>query len=358
MDCFLLVNPGLEQLAQQELEELVKTKASISGQALEFSLPGNKELIALCTRGQSFRRLLVLIEKFSKLEEFDVDKIDFPWPDYFPPQFSFKIEVEGVKGQENRFQLVREGAQKLFPCWEKKRFTPTLDVKKGQFSLVLYWTGRHYLLGIDCIGEVDARSYRLFPHQATFKGDLAYYFIRQSGFKPKEKLLIGFVRDGGLAIEAALYANKLPGRQVVKVPRSAFPLPQLPQRPLKQKKISSPIISFDPNRQNIIAAQKNGRIAGVTEAVEFHRYSLDELDTRFSPEEFDRIIIHLTRKDEEKINELFYQCNYVLEKAGHLFIIGRTGLELPVPENYGLVKEQEIQRGESTYKWWLMKKKG
>ncbi len=374
MHCFAIVNPGLEVVAQREIKELVKAKAVISRQALEFSIKGTKELVALCGRGQAFRRLMVLIGKFSSIEELNLSTFAFPWPDYFPPTFSFKIDVEGVKGQENRFELAGQLLKKLFPFFQEKGFTPTADVRKGTFTLVLYRTGsdmemdnaskaeNQYLLGLDCTGDVDSRAYRVFPHQATFKGDLAYYFIRKSGYKPtpNSKMLIGFVRDGGLAIEAALFANKLPMREVAKMPFHNFPSvasETLQKEKNKKRKTPSKIISFDPNRQSIIAAQKNGKIAVVAEAVEFHRYTLDELDTRFSTEEFDNIIVHLTKKDEEKINELFYQGNYVLKKGGYLFVIGRGGLELPTPENYQLKEQGEIQRGDSGYRWWLMGKK-
>ncbi|MEK6950538.1 MAG: THUMP domain-containing class I SAM-dependent methyltransferase, partial [Nanoarchaeota archaeon] len=243
MHCFILVNPGLQNVAQQELKELVKSKATISGQALEFTIPGKEELIRLCARGQSFRRLLVFIDKFAALERLDADKVSFPWSDFFPLQFSFKIEVEGVPGQENRFQIAGEVAGKLFSCFQKNKFTPTLNVKKPDYTLIVYFTGKEYWVGLDCCEEIDSRSYRVFPHQATFKGDLAYYFVRQSGFKPKEKLLLGFVRDGGLAIEAALYANKLPVRERAKMPLQRFPsiaAEAAPQKlPPKQKMILS-----------------------------------------------------------------------------------------------------------------------
>lgn len=365
MHCFALVNPGLEVVAQQEIKELVKAKAIISRQALEFSIKGTKELVAISTHGQSFRRLMILIGKFAQVEDLNLNTITFPWSDYFPPNFSFKIDVEGVKGQENRFQLAGELLKKLFPFFQEKGFTPTADVRKGTFTLALYQTGiesqSNYLLGLDCTGDMDSRAYRVFPHQATFKGDLAYYFVRKSGYKPtpKSKMIIGFVRDGGLAIEAALFANKLPMREVAKMPLHNFPSLAAEKSPEKKKKTTKPpkIISFDPNRQSIIAAQKNSKIAGAAEAIEFHRYTLDELDTRFSTEEFDNIIVHLTKKDEEKINELFYQGNYVLKRGGQLFVIGRGGLELPTPENYQLKEQDEIQRGDSGYKWWLMRKK-
>lgn len=374
MECFALVNPGLEAVAQQEIKELVKAKAIISRQALEFSVAGTKELVAISTQGQSFRRLMILMGKFAQVEDLNLNSLSFPWPDYFPPAFSFKIDVEGVKGQENRFELAGQLLKKLFPFFQEKGFMPTADVRKGMFTLVLYRTGsdteidseskaeNQYLLGLDCTGDVDSRAYRIFPHQATFKGDLAYYFVRKSGYQPasKSKMLIGFVRDGGLAIEAALFANKLPMREVAKMPFHNFPSLASEKSPEKKKKtvkMLSRIISFDPNRQSIIAAQKNGKIAGAAEAIEFHRYTLDELDTRFSTEEFDNIIVHLTKKDEEKINELFYQGNYVLKKGGCLLVIGRGGLELPTPENYRLKEQGEIQRGDSGYKWWLMEKR-
>ncbi len=358
MHLFTLVNPGLELLAQQEIKELVKAKATINGSALEFSVKNKKDVVLLAQQAQSFRRLLILLGRFDSPDSLAVEELAIPWTDYFPPQFSFKVEVQNVSGQENRFELAKMTAGKLFSTLEKQGLKPTLEVKKPQYIVVVYFTGSEYLLGLDCCGkDFDGRDYRVFPHQATFKGDLAYYFLRSSGYTPGEKLLIGFVRDGGLAIEAALYANKISLRSQNLI-LSTFPnFASLSPALLSQEEFKQSISAFDINPTNLIAAKKNAKLAKVSKFIDFHKLTLDELDVRFSPEQFDRIIFHLTKKDEDKINEMYYQANYVLKKGGFLFIIARSGLELAAPEGYVLKLQQDIKRGESSYRLWLMGKK-
>jgi len=91
--------------------------------------------------------------------------------------------------------------------------------------------------------------------------------------------------------------------------------------------------------------------------IDFQKYSLDELVVRFSEQEFDCLILQVTTKDEEKLNEIYYQSNYILKKGGRLFIIGREHWGLAVSEKFKLISEETIKKGDSVHKTWLMKKK-
>ena len=173
-------------------------------------------------------------------------------------------------------------------------------------------------------------------HQASFKGDLAYYFVRKSGFKPQEKLLVGFCKDGAMAIEAGLFVKK---------------------GDTEDKNTENKIFAFDETQQNVTAARKNAKLAGINEIIEINRCSLDELDVKFTQNEFDGVIFHVTTKDEAKLNELYYQSSYILKKKGSLLLIGRKNWELSISDKFVLKDETEISRGDSITKIWLLKKK-
>ncbi len=380
MNFFALVNPGLEKICQQEIKELLGGKVLMSPSLVEFELPALSQLPIIISRLQSPRRILVSLGKYTDLEEVHVESLPFPWSDFLPAQFSFKIEVLNVKGMDNRIELARKVAGKLFPVLEKQKFIPQLEMKKPDFLLVLFYNGTEYCMGWDCCGqEIDARDYRVFPHSASFKGDLAYYFMRLSGFKPGEKVLVGFVRDGGVAIEAALWAHNLPVRNAKAYSYLKFPafshVPVSSSSLTTSAPVSSTLLSstttlstpptitktivhgFDPNGQSIVAARKNAKIAGVANILQFQKCALDELDVRYAEGEFDRLIIHLTTKDEDKLNELYYQATYVLKAKGTLLLIARSGLEITAPDKFMIKEEQEIARGESKYKVWVIGKK-
>ena len=348
MHCYALVNSGLGQLAQQELRELFDISSTVTGSIVEFSLKQKEQLPLLLSRVQSPRRILIALAKskgFENLTFFDV-----PWKELLPHSFSFKVEVENVSGQENRFEIAKVVAGKLFTLFESSGLIATMELKHPELLFVIYHDHDTYYLGLDGDGEIDARQYRVFPHAAAFKGDLAYYFLRASGYQIGEKLVVGFARDGSIAIEAALLSASLPVREVKRFRMTASTI---------VKPVASPLIfGFDPAMPSIIAARKNAKIAGVAPLIHLSRHTLDELDVKFSPNEIDRLIVHLTRKDEDKINELYYQASYILKPKGTLLIIGRSTLEISAPEKFILVEKKEVLRGENAYGMWLMEKKG
>lgn len=382
MQAFTLVNPGMEKAAQQEIRELLKAKAAVNDSVLEFEVKDKKELISLIFRSQSSRRILVSLGKGKEVNEIPLDQLNFPWLDFFPAEFSFKVEVEGVKGQENRIELAKKIAGKLFPLMEKNKLKPSLELKKPDFLVCLFFNGENYFLGLDLAGrELNARRYRVFAHQASMKGDMAYYFIRRSGFKAGGKLLVGFSKDGTLAIEAALFANNLPVQKTnepfswKKCPifqgfgesqESQLSSSKKEQEELeKQKKPTEQetqkeqtiIYAFDENRPSIVAARKNSQLAGTKELIDFQKYDLDELDTRFAREEFDCLLFHLTKKDEDKINEIYHQADYILKPKGNLLLLTSARMELSAPGRFALKEKKEIRKGDNLYRSWLMQKK-
>ncbi len=363
MKILVIVNPGLEKLAQQEIKELVKVKARISGSVLDFEVKDETELFYLAKHLQSARRVLIAFGE-------DLEKWDkFEFKDYISPESSFKVEVENLKGQENRFKIAKEVAGKIYLELAKSKINPKLELKHPEVLVMVYCEGEKYFLGIDLFGqEINPRAYRVFPHSASFKGDLAYFFVRKSGFKPGEKLLVGLVKDGAMAIETALFADKisfLDKDKIAKKKYSFFKFPKwsgidfssLGSMKTKLPTKTNKIYAFDTNMQSIVSAKKNAQIAKVSEGLELQKYSLEDLDVKYAEKEFDRLIFQVTSKDEDNLNEIYYQASYVLKPKGTLLLIGRGGWQLTVSEKFKLLEEAEIRRGESSYHYWLMERK-
>jgi 23S rRNA G2445 N2-methylase RlmL len=313
MRYFELVNQGLEEVAKQEIKEKLNVDAIVNKNILEFETKKDVNL-------QSARRILTAITKTKDLSKINLR--DFP-KDFFTNETKFKIEVENVKGQEDRLDISRDLATKFFDLLKPTK--PVLELKKPNFLIIVYFNEENYFIGIDKnVKEINARSYRVFPHSASFKGDLAYYFVRKSLFKPKEKLLSGFCKDGAIAIEAAKYSNDI-------------------------------IYAFDEAMPNVTAARKNAKIAKVE--LKIQKYAFDDLDVKYDQDFFDRIIFHVTSKDEVKINEIYYQASYILKSKGTLLIIGRSQCDLSISDKFKLLEENQIIKGESVYKFWLLEKK-
>lgn len=374
MKCYALINAGLEELAQQELKELIGIKATIFPGFLEFSLKNKEDLVTLLLYAQAPRRILLSLTKDNISGE--LDQLDFVTylTELFPPKFSLKIEVENLKGQDNRTAVAKKIGSALFSACNKVGITPTIKFKDSDFITVVYFTGKEYLLGIDLYGsELNVRDYRLFPHPASLKGDLSYYFLRTSKFVKEDKLLLGFVKDGSIAIEAALFSNKVPVREITSA--SSLRLPFFKDFDITNflKKNSNnntsskdnknittetkKIIAFDEPTQNVTAARKNVVLANVKDYVTISKLSLDELDVRFEKKWFNLAIFQITKKDEDKINEIYYQLSYVLKTGGTLLLIGRNNWDLSISDKFNLIYKKEIFKGQSSYGLWLLEKK-
>ncbi len=325
MISWIIVNSGLEELALKEVFELIGVKGKVSNGVVEFEAE-KKDLVKLSSRGQSFRKILIGLGKVSSLGKVDFSKIN--WKDYFSKGVSFKVEVEGVLGNEKRLKIGKQVGSKVFLSVKKKLgFELKFDMKKPDVMVLVYYSRKNYFIGIDVCGNLDKRSYRVFVNSASFKGDLAYYFVRKSGFVSGEKLVVGFVKDGTIAIEAGLFVKK------------------------------KGVFGFDSSMVSIIAAKKNAKIAKVSELIELSKFDLDEMDVKFSKGSVNRLIFQVTKKDEDKLNEIYYQTDYVLKKKVTLLMVGRKDWDISVSDKFKLVSSEEIKRGGSIYKVWLMEKK-
>src|SRR3989344_6370325 len=150
MNYYALVNDELEPTAEQEIKEQLKVKTIVNKNVIEFTTDQTVDL-------QSNRRLLIAITKTKDLENLDLKNLD---KTLFTNEKKFKILVEGVKGQENRFELAKQVAEQIFK--ELKPANPVLELKKPDFLVVVFYNGEHYFIGIDKqLQEVNIRSYRV-----------------------------------------------------------------------------------------------------------------------------------------------------------------------------------------------------
>lgn len=359
MNAIALVNLGLEKLCQQEVKEILKLKSTADEQVIEFAVKDMKSLFTYLFRSQTARRILVSLGNYKSFDEIDFSKTDIVCKDFLPEHFSFKVEVENVKGMDNRIEIAQKVAAKLFPFLEKQQqLHPVLELKKPDFLVVVYKTEKQYHLGLDITGgELNSRQYRIFTHQASMKGDLAYFFVRTSGYKVGEKLLLGLVKDGTMAIEAALFTYQQPVHKIAQQSFLKFPSYSTDMIQKKKAISTSCVFAFDDRYPSIIASRKNAVLAGVKELIDFQKYELDELDTRFDAQQFDRALFHITTKDEPRLNEIFYQAHYILKKNGIFMLVSFKDLGIDDSDKFALKKQGTIQRGDSVYRWWKMERK-
>ena len=107
MKAYALINFGLEKTALQEFSQKYSIKAEGHSNLILFDATV-QQLITIAHTAQSIKKLCVFIG--NSLTEFP----EFNWGDYWQGN-TFKIEVNNVKGQENRLSLARTLLEKLKP---------------------------------------------------------------------------------------------------------------------------------------------------------------------------------------------------------------------------------------------------
>ena len=325
MELIILTNSGLENLASKEAEELIKKKSKIYPSA---------------------RRILFSLGIYNDLDKLNFKNIN--WKNLLFSNASLSITVEGVKGQENRNVITGQIVKQLLPYLEKE-FSARIDFKNADLNVIVFYTAEKYFLGIDLSGELNKRDYRLFPNASSFKGDLAYYLVRKSGFEKGQRLLVGFMKDGVLSIEAALFANNLTVNN-----RKEFPYKKITLFKKTRDSVSKPkklyiIDAFEESLPNFMAANKNSKLAGTSDYIKMMKCSIEDLDVKYEQNQFEVLIFHITSKDEAKINEIYHQANYLLKKGGRLLLIGREQWNPEIPEGFKLVEKERINRGENIF---------
>jgi len=350
-----LVNPGMEELCKQEIQELIAVSGKVFPQVVEFDASEEQALTVLY-HTQSVRRIAISLGKYKNLDALDFNSLN--WANFIA-NTSFKVEVENVKGIENRLAIAKQVAGKVFSTVEKQKLSLSIELKKPHFLLIVYFNGKEYFIGLDLAGEeLHSRAYRVFTHSASCKGDLGYYFARKTGYQPGNTFLVGFAKDGVIAIEAALFASRYPIHSNHKsFSYNHFPLFKSVKYVPLAKNDAFSVVAFDEGSQNVTAARKNAQIAGVRKFINLQKITLDELSGAFHEQEFERILFQVTTKDEEKLNEIYHQAKYLLKPKGTMLLIGREGWEISVPSYCKLLSEEVLERGENKYKLWLMQRK-
>ena len=311
---------NFEKLSILELTEKGFKGKKVGSGVVEFS-GEEKEIQKLGKEGQSWRKILAAFGQAVSMEKLDLSGVS--WKNYFSSGEKFMVDVEGVKGQENRIGIGKKVSKFIFEQIPDLEF----DYKQPSKVVLVYFDGSNYFVGLDLFGERDKRDYRVFVHSASMRGDMGYALIRWSGLVKGEKMIIGLVRDGVVLIEAALFDTM------------------------------GKIYGFDENMRNVVSAKKNAKLAGVQERVEINKWDIDELDVKFKEGEVDRLLFLVTKKDETRINEIYYQAKYVLRKGGTLLLFGRESWEISIPEKFKLVFSEIVRKGDSSWKMWLLEKK-
>jgi len=364
---FSISNEGLGSCSCNEVKELVEIDSLVQKKdSIYFDLSDKdfSKIIYMFKHNQSLLSLSCFLSSFKfdlekeEITNFDIKKLLCPLFDGTKDKIlSYKVEITSLKGNENRINLCR----KLYPLIEDSfkdqlEVELKLDFKDPQLIFQVYFTGKEFMIGLKLNkSNFDSRDYRLYAHQASFKGDFAYSLLRKLSLKKNDSVLVLFCKDSVLSIETEFFKQN----KILRSPSFEDYLSHIPffsklvddcndiqTNPVDQPNLT---ISFDENFANIRASRNNAKIAGVLDQLEIIKSPLGEFQDSTSGKSFDKIYLHLTRKDEGRLNEIYKLLDKVSNSESEILFVTRPTLDLVVSSKFKIVFKESINRGGSEY---------
>ncbi len=347
-----ITNKGIEDISALEINELVNSKSKTEETVCIFDIKKLEDLALLCYKGQSFIKILYLIDnfKFKNLKEIN-EKINEKEIKEFIKNKRFKVNCKRIGN--HKFNSVY--IEKLI----SEKIKGKIDFDNPEVIVYAYVYENNLYLGIDFAGfDLSKRDYRIFLHPAALKGTIAYALLRTANYKSEELLVDSFSGSGTICIEAAFFASEFPLNYYRKDKFSfnnylKFDFNEIDKK-INENKLN--ITGYDHLLRHVKAAQKNAKIAGVDKKIKFSRIDIEWLDTKFEKNSIDKIITHppaiskINEKNMQKLyREFFNQAKYVLKKNGLIVLItNKTDLIKKIAKEYKfkLKKEQEVWQGQ------------
>ncbi len=344
MKALALTNKGIEDIASLEIKELIGAKAEIIEYGVVFDFNEFKELFLLCYKAQTITKIVFLLDWFSFKEnpitEFEKRADGLSLKEWRSNSFC----AETLRIGEHDFSSV--DISKEISKIIQKRFKAKPDFKNPETTFFVYIIKNFFYFGIDFSGkDLSRRDYRIFLGAEELKPNIAYALLRIAGFKHDETLLDPFCRAGIIPIEAALLALNRPHNYYNKDSFLFLKLKKFKDFDFNSffkledenvKKIKLKINCISPSFNHITAAKKNAKIAGVVKNINFSRFDIEWLDTKFKKASVDKIVsmpVQLAKhKDAKQIEkaykELFHQAKFVLKKGGVVVLVSKQGSEM------------------------------
>jgi len=289
LDCLVVVTPGVEEVAAQEVRSLgVKVPEVLPG-GLPVRVPWAR-LADLLVRLRTASRILVrtgpptTVESFAELAR--AGRL-VPWERWLPPGSAV---VWQVSSSGSRLYHTDAVAERLADAASARvpgltRVDPGLLAEAGAQRVVARLVHDRLTLSVDAAGEhLHRRGWRLATAKAPLREHLAAAVLLASGWDPATAFVDPCCGSGTLAIEAALLA-----RDVAPGLARAFAAERWPVLPLGTfdaararaaalvRPAAAPIVAADHLDGAVRATAANAARAGVGDLVEVRRADVADL---------------------------------------------------------------------------------
>ncbi len=333
-----ITQKGAEEVSLQEIKEIINKEGEKKETAVLFEADSG-ELCTLCYHGRSFSRILQLLCWFEFDDLEDIEK---------------KLKIANFQADSFRARCIRKGSHSFSSGDVEKlvgdKVDSQVDLKNPQKTLLVYVYENTFYIGVDYCGfDLGKRSYKVFAHPSSLRGDTAYCLLRFADYNNKAALADPFCGSGTILIEAALYsANK----SVHFYDKDKFAFNKFLKYEFKDEfKKTGNILGMDSSQNAVVAARKNAKIAGAD--IELLKAGIDWLDTKLSEKSIDLIVTNPPQLSKRKktdnvlkaYDELFNNAGFVLRPKGTIAVITKdpgTIKEKAVKNGFKVKKESEI----------------
>ncbi|MBW3019352.1 methyltransferase [Candidatus Woesearchaeota archaeon] len=351
----ILTNKGLEGAAKEELEDIFEVKADVK-QGLVFVKCTKEQLAEITYYGRTFNRAIELLAEF---EAEDVEDIKKNIPE-IENKGTVSIECEREGSQDFTSFEVQQEIATVFR--ERKIKVQFKGAKYPYFILV---RGRKCYFGLDYAGiDLGKRDYRVFLGRESLRGNIAAALLNFAEYDCEDVLVDPFCRHGVIPIEAALIANDI---SVNKFCRDKLAFSNFLEIEIKDldEDNKPDITAIDSQFNNIAAAKKNAKIAGVNKFIKFSRQDLEWLDLKFAPGTVDKIVtmpVQPSQANERRIDkiyaEFFEKVNELLSEEGKVVLCMKQGVDIVKKLASGFkIEEHVVMQGKEELKVLVLDKK-
>lgn len=358
-------DPGLEEIAIQEVFELTRNKAEIHHKGAIVFEGEEEDIFTLNYFSRSINRILILLEEFEFQDLKDIYRkikaIDFSSLIYPTQTFAIRAERFGTHNFTS-LDVAREAGQAVIDSYlESKNHRLKVNLKKPNITIRVEVRENKFFVGLDTTGEesLHKRWYRKFSSKAPLKSTIAYAMIKIAELKREESMIDPFCGCGTIPIEAFLYLNNIPPNQhrsfdFVKfffLDRSKF-FEVIEKARKNERKNGLKIFGSDIKKSEIEKAIKNAEIARVK--INFFQGDATKIELNY-----DKIIADLPfgiRTERKNLKETYQGFFDNLKNYDWKKVVFITASEHLLP-SLEISKSYEVEYGDLKAKIFVLTKK-
>lgn len=361
MQAFACTIPGFEDVAAEEVKELISARAICKPSVILFET-SEQDLAKLTYKAQSLVRTAqllaqVVIDKTLATTEENITKALEPTLKDIPSilkKKTFKVITQRKGDHHFSSQEISAHIGALFA--EKKL---KVEMENPEMILFVFIHEEQGYLGIDYTGiDLSKRDYKIYPHPEALNGALAFSLLKLAGYTKEKTLLDPFCGSSSIAIEAALKATNTSPNLFRKDKLRCGKFLTLNFETFDSTATEHALIhSIDANNHHISTSKKNAKIANVQRAISFSRTEVEWLDTKLEKSSIDLIVTqppipskNVAEKDVEKVyKEFFYQLKYILKPKGKVVCIAKKTELLEKTAKDHTITKRTVLQGEQAY---------